>query len=71
MNAGDGAGEHPSQALLDMYIKLSAQTIPSSVTINKEIGHLEGITVTMVGDLLYGRTVHSLARLLTFFNVCF
>lgn len=51
--------------------KTEYQTIPSSVTINKEIGHLEGITVTMVGDLLYGRTVHSLARLLTFFNVCF
>ncbi|KAK8794842.1 hypothetical protein WA158_001822 [Blastocystis sp. Blastoise] len=57
LNAGDGAGEHPSQALLDL------------VTINKEIGHIEGITVTMVGDLLYGRTVHSLARLLAFYNV--
>ncbi len=48
INAGDGAGQHPTQALLDIY------------TILKEKGALEGITVTFVGDLKNGRTVHSL-----------
>lgn len=57
INAGDGAGEHPTQALLDLY------------TIQQELGALDGMTVTMLGDLRYGRTVHSLARLLTLFNV--
>src|SRR5512146_2726675 len=57
INAGDGAGEHPTQALLDLF------------TIQEELHHLDGLTVTMVGDLKYGRTVHSLARLLTLFNV--
>ncbi|KAK6726600.1 hypothetical protein RB195_004744 [Necator americanus] len=52
INAGDGAGEHPSQALLDVY------------TIRQEIGTLNGITIAMVGDLKNGRTVHSLAKLL-------
>ncbi|EYC13617.1 hypothetical protein Y032_0043g818 [Ancylostoma ceylanicum] len=52
INAGDGAGEHPSQALLDVY------------TIRHEIGTLNGITIAMVGDLRNGRTVHSLAKLL-------
>jgi aspartate carbamoyltransferase len=52
INAGDGIGEHPTQALLDLY------------TIMNEQGSLDGITVTMVGDLLYGRTVHSLAKVL-------
>jgi aspartate carbamoyltransferase len=56
LNAGDGAGEHPTQALLDTY------------TIREELGHLDDLTVTMVGDLRYGRTVHSLARLLTRFK---
>lgn len=51
INAGDGAGEHPTQALLDMY------------TIQKELGRLENFTVTLVGDLLNGRTVHSLLPL--------
>ena len=45
-------GEHPTQALLDAY------------TIRRELDRLEGLTVAMVGDLLYGRTVHSLTRLL-------
>merc|ERR1719318_1613801 len=53
INAGDGVGEHPTQALLDIF------------TIREEIGTANGITVTMVGDLKNGRTVHSLARLLT------
>jgi aspartate carbamoyltransferase len=57
INAGDGAGEHPTQALLDLY------------TILAELGRVDGITVTMVGDLKYGRTVHSLVRLLSLFDV--
>lgn len=52
INGGDGVGEHPTQALLDLY------------TIKREQGRLEDLTVTMVGDLKHGRTVHSLARLL-------
>jgi aspartate carbamoyltransferase catalytic subunit len=57
INAGDGPGEHPTQALLDLF------------TIVEEIGRVDGLTVTMLGDLKYGRTVHSLARLLSLFNV--
>ena len=52
INAGDGAGEHPTQALLDLF------------TIRQELGHIDGLKVAMVGDLRYGRTVHSLTRLL-------
>src|SRR5271157_6308948 len=57
INAGDGAGEHPTQALLDLF------------TIEEELHQLDGLTVTMVGDLKYGRTVHSLARLLSLYQV--
>ncbi len=57
INAGDGVGEHPTQALLDLF------------TILQELQTIDGLTVTMVGDLKYGRTVHSLARLLTLFDV--
>lgn len=57
ISAGDGAGEHPTQGLLDLY------------TIYKELGTLEGLHVAMVGDLKYGRTVHSLARLLRLYGV--
>jgi aspartate carbamoyltransferase len=57
INAGDGVGEHPTQALLDIF------------TIHQELKQLDGLTVTMVGDLKNGRTVHSLARLLTLYNV--
>ncbi|XP_055599660.1 CAD protein [Uranotaenia lowii] len=57
INAGDGVGEHPTQALLDIF------------TIREEIGTVNGLTITMVGDLKHGRTVHSLARLLTLYNV--
>ena len=57
INAGDGIGEHPTQALLDLY------------TIQAELGKIDGLTVTMLGDLRFGRTVHSLARLLTLYNV--
>ncbi|XP_027332392.1 aspartate carbamoyltransferase 1, chloroplastic-like [Abrus precatorius] len=52
INAGDGPGQHPSQALLDVY------------TIEREIGKLDGIRVGLVGDLANGRTVRSLAYLL-------
>lgn len=52
INAGDGPGQHPTQALLDVY------------TIQKEVGRLDGITVAMVGDLANGRTARSLAYLL-------
>src|SRR5512146_2391593 len=57
INAGDGAGEHPTQALLDIF------------TIEEELGRLDGLNITMAGDLRYGRTVHSLARLLSLFAV--
>ncbi|CAL8318155.1 unnamed protein product [Merluccius merluccius] len=53
INAGDGVGEHPTQALLDVF------------TIREELGTVNGMTITMVGDLKHGRTVHSLAKLLT------
>src|SRR5512143_2704288 len=56
INAGDGIGEHPTQALLDLF------------TIREELGRTEGLTVTMLGDLRYGRTVHSLARLLALYG---
>jgi len=56
INAGDGVGEHPTQALLDTF------------TIREELGRLDNLSVTMLGDLRYGRTVHSLARLLTRFK---
>ncbi|GAA0853742.1 aspartate carbamoyltransferase [Aliiglaciecola litoralis] len=60
INGGDGANEHPTQALLDLY------------TINKEQqyggGSIDGIHIAMIGDLKYGRTVHSLSRLLSLFN---
>lgn len=52
INAGDGKGEHPTQALLDMY------------TIKKEIGRMDDFSIAMVGDLKYGRTIHSLTYLL-------
>lgn len=52
INAGDGAGEHPTQALTDTY------------TIKKELGRVGGLRIALVGDLLYGRTIHSLLPLL-------
>jgi aspartate carbamoyltransferase len=57
INGGDGIGEHPTQALLDLF------------TIEEELNRVDGLTVTMLGDLKYGRTVHSLARLLSLFVV--
>lgn len=56
INAGNGKGEHPTQALLDLY------------TIRREHGRLDGLTVTMMGDLKFGRTVHSLAKLLRMYG---
>ena len=50
INAGDGSGEHPTQALLDLY------------TIYKEKGSLDNLHIALVGDLLYGRTIHSLLK---------
>ncbi|XP_070163752.1 multifunctional protein r isoform X2 [Polyergus mexicanus] len=57
LNAGDGVGEHPTQALLDIF------------TIRDKFGTVNKLTITMVGDLKHGRTVHSLARLLTLYEV--
>lgn len=56
INAGDGPGEHPTQALLDLY------------AIHRERGRIDGTRVAMVGDLAYGRTVHSLAYLIARFD---
>ncbi|HLC45622.1 MAG TPA: aspartate carbamoyltransferase [archaeon] len=56
MNAGDGAGEHPTQALLDLY------------TIRRELGKIDGLKVALVGDLLNGRTIHSLLYLLSVYK---
>jgi aspartate carbamoyltransferase catalytic subunit len=59
INAGDGAHQHPSQTMLDLY------------SIYKTQHRLDDITVTMVGDLKYGRTVHSLLQALSHFKVKF
>ncbi len=59
LNAGDGAGQHPTQALLDLY------------TIKKEVGRLKDLTVSLVGDLKNGRTVHALTEVLSHFGVRF
>lgn len=57
LNAGDGANQHPTQALLDMY------------TIQREMGKIDGLTIGFVGDLKFGRTVHSLCYLLAQYRV--
>lgn len=57
INAGDGPGEHPTQALLDLY------------TIQQKFGQIDGLTITFLGDLKKGRTVHSLVKLLSYFEV--
>ncbi len=59
INAGDGANQHPSQTMLDLY------------SISKTQGRLNDLTITMVGDLKYGRTVHSLLMALRYFNPTF
>lgn len=57
INAGDGVGEHPTQALLDLF------------TIRNELDRIDGLRIAMVGDLKYGRTVHSLTKLLVNYDV--
>jgi aspartate carbamoyltransferase catalytic subunit len=57
INAGDGVGEHPTQTLLDLY------------TIYKKFGKLDGLTITLMGDLKHGRTIHSLVQALDNFDV--
>ena len=59
INAGDGANQHPTQTMLDLY------------SIYKTQGTLENLTITMVGDLKYGRTVHSLLMAMQYFNPTF
>ncbi|MDE6395931.1 MAG: aspartate carbamoyltransferase, partial [Muribaculaceae bacterium] len=59
INAGDGANQHPSQTMLDLY------------SIYKTQGTLENLTITLVGDLKYGRTVHSLLMAMKYFNPTF
>ena len=57
INAGDGTGEHPTQTLTDLY------------TIWRKFGRLDNLTITMMGDLKNGRTIHSLLNILRLFNV--
>ncbi|MBU0727890.1 aspartate carbamoyltransferase [Patescibacteria group bacterium] len=57
LNAGDGANQHPTQALLDIY------------TINREMGGIDGLTIGFVGDLKFGRTVHSLLYILALYKI--
>lgn len=57
INAGSGSGEHPTQALLDL------------LTITEEVGSLDGLNIGLMGDLKYGRTVHSLSILLSNYNI--
>jgi len=57
LNGGSGAGEHPTQAMMDLY------------TLQKEKGKIDGLKIALVGDLRYGRTVHSLACALSLYNV--
>lgn len=57
INAGSGAEEHPTQAFLDLY------------TIIKEKGHIDGLKIALMGDLRYGRTVHSLAYALSLYKI--
>lgn len=59
INAGDGANQHPTQCMLDLYSILKTQ------------GKLENLNITLVGDLKYGRTVHSLVQAMCNFNATF
>lgn len=56
INAGDGAGQHPTQTLLDLY------------TIKREIGQIDNLKIALIGDLKFGRTVHSLSNALGLFE---
>ncbi|HOV15730.1 MAG TPA: aspartate carbamoyltransferase, partial [Spirochaetota bacterium] len=57
INAGDGSNQHPTQTLLDLY------------TIKEQFGAMDGLNIGILGDLKYGRTVHSLAMALSFYNI--
>jgi len=57
INAGTGAEEHPTQAMLDLY------------TVRKELGKIDGLNIALAGDLRYGRTVHSLAYALSLYDI--
>ncbi len=57
LNAGDGANQHPTQALLDM------------LTIQREMGKIDGLTIGFVGDMKFGRTVHSLLHILKLYKI--
>ena len=57
LNAGSGSEEHPTQALMDLY------------TLQKEKGKIDGLEIALVGDLRYGRTVHSLAYALSLYDI--
>lgn len=59
INAGDGANQHPTQCMLDLY------------SIRKTQGHLDNLQIALVGDLKYGRTVHSLVQAMCNFNATF
>ena len=59
INAGDGANQHPTQTFLDLF------------TINEQLGRMNGLRIGMMGDLKYGRTVHSLTRLLCLYDTRF
>lgn len=59
INAGDGANQHPTQCMLDLYSILKTQ------------GTLDNLNITLVGDLKYGRTVHSLVQAMCNFNATF
>ena len=60
INAGDGPGEHPTQALLDLYTIMKER--------NCSLEEVDGISIAMIGDLKHGRTVHSLTKLLSLFK---
>lgn len=60
INGGDGPGEHPTQALLDLYTVMKEH--------GRNLDQIDGLSIAMVGDLKYGRTVHSLTKLLSLFN---
>ena len=57
INAGDGSNQHPTQTLLDLY------------TIKREFGKIDGLKIGLLGDLKYGRTVHSLSEALSHYDV--
>ncbi|MDA0376278.1 MAG: aspartate carbamoyltransferase [bacterium] len=60
INGGDGPGEHPTQALLDLYTVAKEH--------GKNLDEIDGLSIAMIGDLKHGRTVHSLTKLLALFD---